>query len=479
MNDTFEVDFDTNPTELYTAICAGEWENATSIVKEYPDQARTWVVRHDPEDETAILWRFLPLHSACARQPSDSLVEALLLAYPDAASAKDDQGFLPLHYACGNRASDGAVNMLLIVYPQGADVRDPYGGKLPLHHLAQWGTFSAGVVNMLLAVHPGAISEKDSSGYLPLDLAKAANYPGRNVVITALKRCMVASKMRSSETAITSSRDVDITQELDTLDNQHETLAGLSEELTALREETDVLRTQAETERSASNETISAEKEKVTTLSNQLSEIESELASVKTAYHESETDYSQHTEEIKKCRYEIISLKEDKERTIKERDTISEKLELKQKTSEDTIAKLEARIETQQQELLDKNSNLESLDAMIGKLEDECTGFKEANGNLNKEVEYLKDCKNVSDKLDVLFTNLINLQGRYEGLQKITMEQDQMFKAAVVEREQKILEIAQLEEKLRVNTSDEHDKLLNELKLQEEEIKSMMDLIQA
>ena len=38
--------------------------------------------------------------------------------------------------------------------------------------------------------------------------------------------------------------------------------------------------------------------------------------------------------------------------------------------------------------------------------------------------------------------NLTNLQGRCEGLQKITTEQDQMFKAAVVEREQKILEIA-------------------------------------
>lgn len=477
MSETFEVDFDTNPTDLYTAICAGEWENATSIVKENPDQARIWVVRHDPEDDSAILWRFLPLHSACARQPSDSLVEALLLAYPDAASAKDDQGFLPLHYACGNRASDGAVNMLLIVYPQGADVRDPYGGKLPLHHLAQWGTFSAGVVNMLLAVHPGAISEKDSSGYLPLDLAKAANYPGRNVVITALKRCMVASKMRSSETPITCSRDVDITQELDTIDNQHETIDNMNEELATLREETDQLRSQVESERSASNETISAEKEKVTTLSNELAEIQSELASVKTAYHESESDYATHTEETKKCRYEIIALKEEKERTIKERDTISEKLELKQKTSEDTISRLEARIETQHHELAEKHSNLESLQSMIEKLEEECNFLKDSNVNLTEEAEYLKECKDTSDKIDVLFTNLINLQGRYEGLQKITMDQDRMFKAAVVEREQKILEIAQLEEKLRVNTSEEHDKLLNELKTQEEEIQNMMDLI--
>merc|ERR1712151_1152756 len=186
---------------------------------------------------------------------------------------------------------------------------------------------------------------KDSSGYLPLDLAKAANYPGRNVVITALKRCMVASKMRSSESAITSSRDVDITEELETIDNQHETMAGLSEELEALREETNQLRTRVDNERNASNETISAEKEKTATLSKELAEVQIELASVKTAYNESETDYLKHTEEIKKCRYKIITLKEDKERTIKERDTITEKLELKQRTSEETITKLESRIE--------------------------------------------------------------------------------------------------------------------------------------
>jgi len=285
--------------------------------------------------------------------------------------------------------------------------------------------------------------------------------------------------MRSSDVPITSSRDVDITAELDAIQEQEDKIATLSEELTTLREETEKLQSTVDTERSASNVTISAEKEKVDTLTKELDEIQSELSSVKSAYHESEADYSRHIEEIKSCRYEIIDLKEGKERTIKERDTISEKLELKTKTSEDTISKLETRIQAQKEELEDKNSNLESLHGMIKKLQEECTAAKDGNDKLNEEVEYLKDCKNVSDKIDVLFTNLVSLQGRYENLQKITMEQDRMFKAAVVEREQKILEIAQLEEKLRVNTSEEHDKLLGELKIQEEEIRSMMSLIQA
>ena len=43
-----------------------------------------------------------------------------------------------------------------------------------------------------------------------------------------------------------------------------------------------------------------------------------------------------------------------------------------------------------------------------------------------------------------------------------------MFKDAVVESEQNFLEIAHLEKKLLVITSEEHDKLLNELKLQDE-----------
>eukprot|EP00586_Coscinodiscus_wailesii_P021537 CAMPEP_0172515204 /NCGR_PEP_ID=MMETSP1066-20121228/266171_1 /TAXON_ID=671091 /ORGANISM="Coscinodiscus wailesii, Strain CCMP2513" /LENGTH=106 /DNA_ID=CAMNT_0013296189 /DNA_START=12 /DNA_END=328 /DNA_ORIENTATION=+ len=100
---TREVDFDTGPTKLYRAISNSEWNVASSIAKLDPEEAETWVVRKcfdQASNTTRVLWRFLPLHSACARQPPDDLIRSLLKAYPEAAFSRDDQGMLPLHYAC-------------------------------------------------------------------------------------------------------------------------------------------------------------------------------------------------------------------------------------------------------------------------------------------------------------------------------------------------------------------------------------------
>ena len=97
-----------NPHFLFNSLSSIQ----NLINKQDPDQAATWVVRHyepDEEDgedeELEIMWRFLPLHSACARQPPASVVTALLCAYPDGAKCQDDQGMYALHYACGNQAS--------------------------------------------------------------------------------------------------------------------------------------------------------------------------------------------------------------------------------------------------------------------------------------------------------------------------------------------------------------------------------------
>jgi hypothetical protein len=88
---TLEVDYDKNLTDLYQAITDQKWDYAAQVCKTYPVQAATWVVRHY-EDDDEIMWRFLPIHSACARQPPAFLIQALLKAYPDGAKCIDDQG---------------------------------------------------------------------------------------------------------------------------------------------------------------------------------------------------------------------------------------------------------------------------------------------------------------------------------------------------------------------------------------------------
>jgi hypothetical protein len=191
---TMEVDFDKNITKLYQAITSCNWDEAVRIAKAHPTQARTWVVRHyeeeedDDEDEAPeIMWRFLPIHSACARQPPSSVISALLQAYPDGSKCIDDQGMYALHYACGNQASREVVRLLLQAFPEASKLKDPRG-MLPIHYLACWGPSSVSVIDMVLVANRDLASAADDDGNTPLDLAADGDYAEKGAVVQALKR---------------------------------------------------------------------------------------------------------------------------------------------------------------------------------------------------------------------------------------------------------------------------------------------------
>lgn len=193
---TLEVDYDKNLTALYKSITDQDWSRAITFCKKYPEQAATWVVRHyeddEADDESAteqkeIMWRFLPLHSACARQPPAAVITALLGAYPDAAKCVDDQGMYALHYACGNQATRDVIRQLLVAFPDGAKIADPRG-MLPIHYVACWGPSSIAVVNMLLVTNSQVAGAKDEDGNTPLALAQEGEYPEKDAVIGALNK---------------------------------------------------------------------------------------------------------------------------------------------------------------------------------------------------------------------------------------------------------------------------------------------------
>jgi Ankyrin repeats (3 copies) len=192
---TLEVDYDKNLTELYEAITDQKWDRAVTVCRNDPVQAATWVVRHY-EDDDEIMWRFLPIHSACARQPPAYVIQALLKAYPDGAKCVDDQGMYALHYACGNQASRDVIRLLLVNFPEAATLADPRG-MLPIHYLACWGPSSVAVVDMLLVAHSDVVNVRDEEGNTPLDLAKDGDYPEREAVMAALKKWMNDSSKRS------------------------------------------------------------------------------------------------------------------------------------------------------------------------------------------------------------------------------------------------------------------------------------------
>ena len=181
-----EVDYDHDITRLYEAITNEDWDAAIDAVHSAPAEARTWVVRHHPDGD--IMWRFLPLHSACARQPPVELITALLDAYRPAASTCDDQGLFPLHYAAGNQASSAVIKTLLLNHPDATAEADPTG-MLPLHYLAKWGPSDKLCLDILLLTNQKAAFDQTEDGETALELALEGEYDEdlKEAVVTTLR----------------------------------------------------------------------------------------------------------------------------------------------------------------------------------------------------------------------------------------------------------------------------------------------------
>jgi ankyrin repeat protein len=119
-----ECDYDLNPTVLYQAIEAKQWDYAVSLFTTHKqgEQSATWVVRKETNGK--LRWRLLPLHAAVIFGSPLKLVELLLADYPTAAHCKDDQGMLPLHLAFRNESSFDVIEELLTAFPQACFVSD-------------------------------------------------------------------------------------------------------------------------------------------------------------------------------------------------------------------------------------------------------------------------------------------------------------------------------------------------------------------
>ncbi|KAL7519260.1 hypothetical protein ACHAWX_004047 [Stephanocyclus meneghinianus] len=127
---------------------------STKRVNQYPEEARVWINSSGTENTVFSwsVWRRLPLHEACRRQPPPVLIYALLTAYPESTMAESHFGELPLHAAvrCGACAE---------------------------------------VVNCLLASYPAAVFARDNSGCTPLDILNGTGkMMDHDVVVAALNR---------------------------------------------------------------------------------------------------------------------------------------------------------------------------------------------------------------------------------------------------------------------------------------------------
>lgn len=159
-------------TDLCKAIMTQRWDEAEKIMSVYPEQVRTWIVKDNRQQPQ----RFLPLHSACARNDvPESVISTLLVHFPESTKLADAHGMLPLHYACSNNLPTEITSMILNVYPDAANVAEPRDARLPLHQTCLWGRRSETcstltVLNLLVLASPDCSMAKDGNGCTALEL---------------------------------------------------------------------------------------------------------------------------------------------------------------------------------------------------------------------------------------------------------------------------------------------------------------------
>lgn len=144
MDDTYECDYDQNPTSLYEALEDHAWHPALQFLEtgfwekglflmQVPDplpperQVRTWVTRLE---KGVVRWSQLPIHAALIFGAPYQVVQKIVELYPQGVRCTDDQHMLPLHLAMKFGASDSVVAYLLQLFPESIFTRD-LRGRLP------------------------------------------------------------------------------------------------------------------------------------------------------------------------------------------------------------------------------------------------------------------------------------------------------------------------------------------------------------
>jgi len=113
----------------------------------------------------------LPLHTAASFRAPIEVTEALLEAYPEAASITNNYGNLALHFTAWKKGPLDVERLLLQVFPEGAAQKNNHG-NLPLHYASHYNA-PLEVVEALYNAYPEGAHQKNNDSNTPLDLAIA------------------------------------------------------------------------------------------------------------------------------------------------------------------------------------------------------------------------------------------------------------------------------------------------------------------
>ena len=133
-----ECDYDTNPTDLFQALEAREFDYAFEMYEQTNDaftrDCKTWVIAKGLQKGSSLRFRALPLHAAIVFDAPDELLIKILRAYPKATRGRDVKGRLPIHLAFEHQTSDQVIALIIDAFPKGFFAKDKKE-MMPLDHI--------------------------------------------------------------------------------------------------------------------------------------------------------------------------------------------------------------------------------------------------------------------------------------------------------------------------------------------------------
>lgn len=434
---TLEVDYEKNITDLYQAITNCDWEGAVAAARRRPEEARTWVVRHYEEDDNAseggreIMWRFLPIHSASARQPPRDVVSALLKAYPDGAKCVDDQGMYALHYACGNQAHRDVIRMLLVAYPDAASMQDP-NGMLPMHYLACWGPSEVSIMDMVLVAHRQAANARDADGNTPLDLAMEGEYEEREHVVKLLQRWTGSHSLLERRSSFGSDRRSPASSVRSNQNGNHDdgetgSTANSTQSLATGKHASEPLSPNS----NATPFLVGRLKDEISVLKERLKESKWELASQKNL--ESQASLKQKVAALEK---KVSRQQDELELTREELDEVQNELE------------------TKEEELQKKNKQQEELERKLKEALSERVGLRLTLTDLMEQHEKFKKKSDfMNDRLGSLSVSLSSMMEQHKTVLKAMRDREDAWKKNASERKEQLKKLMDMETEIEEDES--------------------------
>ncbi|KAL7565145.1 hypothetical protein ACA910_021524 [Epithemia clementina (nom. ined.)] len=280
MDSLLERDYDTEPTDLYSALQKKRWSEAITILEQAPEEARTWVYRKEPQ-KLKIRWRLLPIHGAIIFQAPPEVVESILLIFPEGAAERDDEGSLPIHLAYKRASGASVCKLLLDAFPNSIDIPDRKG-RTPKHLAASSSgpkhrEFVYAMKNHLLALRAARVA------------ARAEERLKYNAKLEVFKKdhsdeIATIEKKKASEIAVLEKKIVELEGELRRTQAASKVLvdhvASIEEKLAHQEELEKKLKNSVETLENDLDENMKSRNDEEQKLKQEISDLNKQLASI-------------------------------------------------------------------------------------------------------------------------------------------------------------------------------------------------------